>query len=745
MNHDIDTIVSKLTLEEKASLCSGRDMWTTKPIERLGVPSVMVTDGPHGLRKQKASSDHVGLLESIPATCFPSGSALASSWDRALMRRVGVALGEEAATENVAILLGPGVNIKRTPLCGRNFEYYSEDPFLSTEMAASYIDGVQSRGVGTSVKHFVANNQEYRRVCIDTLVDERTLREIYLASFEGAVRKAAPWSIMSAYNKLDGTYCSDNVYLLTRILREEWKYGGFVVSDWGAENDRVEGIKAGLDLEMPGTNGRNDAKIVEAVRRGELDEAALDTAVRRILVFLKKAEQRPDITRYDLEEHDRLAREVAGECTILLKNDEEVLPLASHQAVAVVGELAKAPRYQGGGSSHINPTYLHNTWEEMRPHGAVTYARGYDLASELPDESLEREAITAAKRSDVVVVCAGLPASYESEGYDRKHLRLPANQNRLIEALAATDTPVVVVLSNGSAVEMPWVARVEAVVEGYLGGQAGGGAIADVLYGRTNPSGKLAETFPKRLEDTPASLFGSEGNTVTYREGVFVGYRYYDAKKCTPLFPFGHGLSYTTFAYETIRVDKERITDEEELSVFVTVANTGARAGKEVVQLYIRDIESTVNRPEKELKGFEKVDLAPGERTEIRFTLNKRAFAYYNVDIRDWHVETGDFEILVGSSSRTLPLRTSVHVASTVPVKIEYTINTPLSDILKHPVAVDRLAPLVEKMTALFTSPDAAYPESVREMTESFTLKVIVMFGGLNPDETDALLRDLNT
>ena len=380
----------------------------------------------------------------------------------------------------------------------------------------------------------------------------------------------------------------------------------------------------------------------------------------------------------------------------------------------------------------------------MRLQGTVTYARGYDLASETPDESLEREAIAMAQRSDVVVVCAGLPERYESEGYDRKHLRIPANQDRLIEALAATDTPVVVVLSNGSAVEMPWIEGVEAVVEGYLGGQAGGGAIADVLYGRVNPSGKLAETFPRRLEDTPAALFGSEGNTVTYREGVFVGYRYYDTKKLTPLFPFGHGLSYTTFAYESIRVDNKRITDEGEVAVIVTVANTGSRPGKEVVQLYVRDAESTVNRPERELKAFEKVELAPGERTEIRFTLDKGAFAYYNVEIRDWHVETGDFEILVGSSSRRLPLRTSVHVESTVPLPVEYTINTPLSDILRHPVAADRLAPLVEKMTASFTSSDAVHPESVREMTESFTLKVIVMFGGLTAEETDELLRDLN-
>ncbi len=745
MNDRIETILSQLTLEEKVSLTSGLDMSSTKPLERLDIPSVVLTDGPHGLRKQSTASDHIGMLQSIPATCFPSGAALASSWDRDLIEAVGAALGAECNAEGVAVLLGPAVNIKRSPLCGRNFEYFSEDPFLSSQMAKSYIEGVQSRGVGTSMKHFAANNQENRRMSIDTIVDERTLREIYLASFETAVKEAKPWSVMSAYNKLNGTFCADNSYLLWKVLREEWGHDGFVVSDWGGEDDRVAGIRAGLDLEMPGNGGASDAAIVRAVEAGDLDEGDVDKAVRRVLEFLLKAENRPRTTTYDKQEHDRIARSTAAECIVLLKNDD-VLPLRAGKRVAVIGALATSPRYQGGGSSHINPTFLHNAWEEMQTIGGTRYASGYELASHDADDVLEREACDLAKGSEVAVIFAGLPEGDESEGYDRKHLRIPHNQSRLIERVCATGTPVVVVLSNGSAVEMPWIDDVRAVVEGYLGGQAGGPAIVDVLYGAVNPSAKLAETFPARLEDTPAVLFRSEEDTVTYNEGIFVGYRYYDTKKIEPLFPFGHGLSYTTFSYSDMRVDKERMKDTDQVSVVFTVKNIGPLPGKEVAQLYVRDIESTVNRPDKELKGFEKVALEPGEETEVRFTLGKRAFAYYNVRISDWHVESGDFEILVGGSSRDLPLGRVVHVESTVNVPKRYTLNSPLSDLMKHPVAAARLAHIVENVRTMFSSSDMVSFLTPEEMSGVLTLKMLIAFGlgRLAPEQEKQLLQLLD-
>lgn len=746
MKERIDGILSKLGLEEKAALCSGRDMWTTKEFEALGIPSVMMTDGPHGLRKQRTDSDHLGLFESVPATCFPSGAGLASSWDTALIRKVGEALGKEARAEQIALLLGPAVNIKRSPLCGRNFEYFSEDPLLSSDMAKAYIDGVQSQGVGTSIKHFAANNQEKRRVSLDTIVDERSLREIYLASFESAIKDGKPWSVMSAYNKINGSYCSDNSYLLNDILRDEWGFEGFVVSDWGAEDNRIQGIKAGMDLEMPGNGGMNDAKIVEAVKKGLLDEKALDRVVRRLIEFALKAQevQNGASVRYDTKEHDKLARSVAAECMVLLKNDDAVLPIAKECVVALVGELAEKPRFQGGGSSHINPTYLHNVREEMSLLGTVSYAQGYELESDEENETLVREALDLAKRSEVVVVCAGLPDRYESEGYDRKHISIPANQVKLIETIAAYHSNVVVVLSNGSVVDMPWIDSVAAVLEGYLGGQAGAGAVADLLYGNANPSAKLAETFPHKLEDTPAYLFSSEGNSVRYNEGIFVGYRYYDTKQLEPLFPFGHGLSYTSFEYSNIRVGKEKISDRDSVEVRVTVKNTGSRAGKEIVQLYVRDVVSTVNRPEKELKGFAKLSLAPGEASDVVFTLDKRAFAYYNQELGDWHVESGDFAILVGPSSKITPLRANVHVQSTVTLKVRYTLNSPISDVMQHPVAAKELAPAVENMMAMFSSTNLFAADAAQEMGESLTLKMLMIFGGITPGDVENLLAAMN-
>lgn len=688
MERDIKKIISQMTLEEKASLCSGLDMWHTKPIERLGIPSIMMTDGPHGIRKQAGPS----FSDSVPATCFPTASCLASSWDRSLIERVGKAIGEECQAEGVSIILGPGANIKRSPLCGRNFEYFSEDPYLSSEMAKSHILGVQSQGVGTSLKHFAANNQEHRRHSIDEIIDERTLREIYLASFENAVKYAQPWTVMSAYNKINGKYCSENEFLLTKVLKEEWGHEGFVVSDWGAVDDRVSALMAGLELEMPSSHGINDKKIVEAVKSGKLPEEVLDRAVERLLKIIFKAiDNKKEGATYDKIVHHQLARDVAKECIVLLKNEDNILPLKKSGTIAIIGAFAKKPRFEGGGSSHVNPTMIDIPYDEIEKivgnEAKLLYAQGYNPDNEEIDENLINEAKDVAQKADVAVIFAGLPDNYESEGYDRPHMGMPESHNRLISEVAEVQKNIVVVLFNGSPVEMPWITKVKGLFEAYLPGQGGGNAIAELLFGIVNPCGKLAETFPQRLSHNPSFLnFPGEDDRVEYREGIFVGYRYYDKKGIEPLFPFGYGLSYTTFEYNGISIDKKEINDNETVTVTVKVKNTGNVAGKEIVQLYVRDVQSSVIRPEKELKGFEKVELKPGEEKSVTFTLDKRAFAYYNVDIKDWYVETGDFEILVGSSSKDIRLKETVKVNSTTKIKKKFTRNTPIGDLLEDPV-----------------------------------------------------------
>ena len=669
---DIKKIIANMTVEEKASLCSGKNFWYLKGVERLGVPSMMVTDGPHGLRKQVGEADPLGITESVPATCFPTASALAATWNRDLVTQVGIALGEECRQEKVAVILGPGANIKRSPLCGRNFEYFSEDPYLSGEMAKSHINGVQSQGVGTSLKHYTVNNQETRRMSVDAVVDERTLREIYLAGFEIAVKEAQPWTVMCAYNKVNGTYCAEHPKLMTEVLKEEWGHEGLVVTDWGAMNDRVPGLKAGVELEMPGAKNGNDELIVEAVKSGEMDESVLDAAVDRILkLIFKGAETLAEDYRYDAEAHHQLARQVAGEGAVLLKNEGGLLPLKEGAKLAVIGRFAKEPRYQGAGSSLMNPTRLDNFYEELAKlvgEGRISYAPGYTKQANYPDEALIAEAVETAKDADVVVICAGLTDLYETEGLDRTHMKMPPGHDALIEKLAAEYEKVIVVLSNGSPVEMPWVEDVPAILEGYLGGQAGAGALADILTGRVNPSGKLAETFPVRLDDTPSHHYFPMGPvTVEYREGLYVGYRYFDSVDAEVLFPFGFGLSYTSFEYRDLALSKSRISDSETLTVRLKVKNTGSVAGQEVVQVYVREVESTVFRPEKELKGFTKVNLVPGEEKEVAVALNPRAFAYYNTDLAGWHIESGSFEIMVGASSRDIRLVGEVEMNSAQP------------------------------------------------------------------------------
>ena len=664
---EIKKILSEMTLKEKASLCSGLGMWRTKKIARLGVPSVIMADGPHGLRKEKGGDSQLIIKDSFPSTCFPTASALASTWNRELIGWVGTALGKECLAAGVGVILGPGANIKRSPLCGRNFEYFSEDPFLSGEMATAMICGTQSKGVGSSLKHFAVNNQEYRRMLIDVVIDERTLREIYLAGFERAVKQAQPWTVMAAYNKVNEEYCTEHADLLVKILRGEWGYEGVVISDWGAVAERVRGLAAGMDLEMPGVTNDNNARIEEAVNTGVLDEIILDTAVERLLRLAERSENNfTENYSYDTEAHHLLAKKAAGEGAVLLKNENSLLPLRKDMKLAVVGAFAMHPRYQGSGSSLIHPSRLETLYNEMiaiAGEEQICYAPGYSLTDTGVDESLIVEAERMAEGAEAVVVCVGLTDMDEVEGVDREHMRLPNSHNRLIEAVVKANPRTVVLLSNGSPVEMPWIGKVPAVLEGYLGGQAGAGAHASLIYGLTNPSGKLAESFPIRLEDNPSSLqFPGGPRTVEYRESIYVGYRFYDSVGKDVLFPFGYGLSYTTFAYSSLKAGKKKINAEDGLSVTFKVKNIGKVRGKETAQLYVRDVKTSIFRPEKELKGFVKVDLCPDEKKTITITLDKRAFAFYDIDIKGWVVESGTFEILVGASSRDIRLRDRVDI-----------------------------------------------------------------------------------
>jgi beta-glucosidase len=680
--------VAEMTLEEKALLLSGDGWWKTHALRRLQIPSISMTDGPHGLRKVEGG----GLSTSVPATCFPTASALASSWDTELIREVGVALARESQASDVQILLGPGINMKRSPLGGRNFEYFSEDPILAGKMAAAYIQGVQSQGVGTSLKHFAANNQEYERMAASSNLDERTLHEIYLPAFEIAIREAHPWSVMAAYNPVNGIHASENGVLLREVLRSRWGFQGFVVSDWGAVHDRVKGIQAGLNLEMPGSGDFNRNKIIEAVQNGNLASNVLDEVVEELLaVVLEAQERRQTGVTFDMALHDELARKTAAASLVLLKNAEELLPLdfARIRTVAIIGAFAKLPRYQGAGSSQVNPTRVSTAYDELGKLAGeeleFLYSPGYTDEGTTTDELLA-EAVAQAKRSQVAIIFAGLPDSYESEGFDRFSLDLPAGHNRLIEAVSGALTNVVVVLMNGSAIKMPWSDQVKAIVEAWLGGQAGGGAIADVLTGKINPSGKLSETFPARLEDTPPYPdFPARDKQANYGEGIFIGYRYYDARKIAPLFPFGFGLSYTTFAYSDLRLNATSMKDTERLSVTVRVRNTGRVAGKEVVQLYIHEQGTEVLRPVKELKAFAKVALEPREEKIVQFELSKRDFAYYDVSLQDWAVNEGRFDVLVGGSSDNLGLRQTVEVTPTQKPGQRLTRNSLLKEFAVHP------------------------------------------------------------
>ncbi|MBR0463972.1 MAG: glycoside hydrolase family 3 C-terminal domain-containing protein, partial [Clostridia bacterium] len=743
MDRDIKKIVSQMTLEEKAGMCSGLDFWHLKSVERLGVPQVMVSDGPHGLRKQAQKADHLGLGESVVAVCFPAACAMASSFDKDLMYEMGRTLGDECQAEELSVLLGPAANIKRSPLCGRNFEYLSEDPYLAGKMAASYIKGVQSRGVGVSMKHYAVNNQEYNRMSCSSDLSERALREIYLKAFEIAVKESQPRTIMCSYNKINGVYASENAHLLNEILRDEWGFEGAVMTDWGAVADRVKGLEAGLDLEMPGSGGVNDKKIVDAVKDGSLDEKILDRAVERLLkvIFSYSDGKRPD-TPFDRAADHEKAVDYETECAVLLKNDG-ILPLSGTEKVAYIGAYAESPRYQGGGSSHINASRVDSALESARgKNRQVTYAPGFPTGRDEANAAWLDEAVRAAQGADVAVIFAGLPDVIESEGYDRADMKLPACQNELIKAVLAVQPRTVVVLHNGSPVETPWADETAAVLEMYLGGEGVGEATDRLLYGECSPSGHLAESFPIKLEDNPSYLyFPGDGKHVNYAEGVFVGYRYYEKKGMPVRWAFGHGLSYTTFAYGNLQVS-ERLDDAGCARVTVDVTNTGNRAGKAVAQLYVSDMNGTPERPVKELKGFAKVELQPGETKTVAFELRAEDLSYFNEELNGWYAPSGRYAVMIGSASDDIAVCGTIDFTTKKLPPLTLDGSTTIGELLAHPVTAPVVHEMLSSMGGFFggRKPDKEKkPEGgsmgtddqmMQAMMKGMPLKSLASFGG---------------
>lgn len=665
-------IVEKMSLEQKAKFVSGYDYWHLEEAKELGLPKIMVTDGPHGLRKQntdKKTSDGIGLGNSVPATCMPPAATSACSWDEDLLREEGEALAEECLQEKVSVILGPGTNIKRSPVCGRNFEYFSEDPLLAGKMSANLINGCQSKGIGNSLKHFACNSQEAFRMVVNEVIDERTIREIYFPAFEIAVKEAQPWTVMNSYNRINGVYASQNYWLQEQVLRKEWGFKGLVLTDWGASVDRIPGLENGTDLEMPSSGTLNTQRIIDAVNNGTLKEEVLDKRVDNVVDLIIKS--KPALEKefkFDIEAHHSIARKVAEGSMVLLKNEGGILPLKSGAKVAVIGELAKAPRFQGAGSSVINPTKLDNAYDELVKLGVdVTYAQGYEKGKDEINSQLVSEAKNVAAKADVALVFVGLTEEFEGEGYDRENINMPSSHNNLVSEIAKANENTVVVLAGGSVVYIPWISEVKALLNSGLGGQAGGSAVANILTGKVNPSGKTAETYPLTFDDNPTFGNYPGGPVVSeHKESVYIGYRYYDTAEKEVLFPFGYGLSYTTFEYSGIKLSAKEINDTDTLKVSFTIKNTGNVDGAEIAQVYVADKESTIFRPKKELRAFTKVFLKAGESKEVTLELSKRAFAYYNVNLGDWHVESGDFEIMVGASSRDIKLTDTVNVKSTV-------------------------------------------------------------------------------
>ena len=659
-----ELLLKKLTLEEKCALLSGAETFKTRGMPEHGIPQIWLSDGPHGLRKQAGESDHLGLNPSVPATCFPTASAVANSWDAALGEEIGAALGEEAAAQEVSVVLGPGLNMKRNPLCGRSFEYFSEDPYLAGKLAAGYIRGIQSKGVAACPKHFAVNSQETRRMASDSIVDERTLREIYLTGFEIAVKEGHPRSIMSSYNLVNGTYANENKHLLMEILRGEWGFDGAVITDWGGSNDHALGVKNGSTLEMPAPGGDSVRELLAAVESGKISESDIDARLSELLplVFDTKAALDAAPREFDAAAHHALARRAAEESLVLLKNEDSLLPLAAGSKVAVIGDFAKNPRYQGAGSSMVNSTQVDVLLDKLIDSelNVIGYQQGFDRHGK-PDAALQKSACELAAQANTVILCMGLDEIAESEGLDRSNLRLAQNQVDLLQAVAAVNPKIVVVLYSGSVVETPWLDNCQALLYAALGGQAGAGAVADALAGKVNPCGKLAETWPLAYADIPSAAdFATRRKTVEYREGLYIGYRYFATAEKAVRFPFGYGMSYTTFAYSDMAADEQGVS--------LTVTNTGSVAGTEIVQMYIAKKNSELFRPVKELKGFARVTLAPGEKQRITITLDDKAFRFWNVKANRWEIEGGEYELLVGASVEDIRLceKISVHGTATV-------------------------------------------------------------------------------
>ncbi|MCH1626893.1 glycoside hydrolase family 3 C-terminal domain-containing protein [Ferdinandcohnia quinoae] len=660
MNHQ--DLIKQMTLEEKASLMSGQNFWNTKAIERLGIPSIMLTDGPHGLRKQGGKADHLGLNKSLPATCYPTAATLANSWDKSLLFDVGQDIGKEARSEGVSVLLGPGLNIKRNPLCGRNFEYFSEDPYLTGELASEMVKGIQSNGISACPKHYAVNSQEHMRMTIDEIVDERSLREIYLTGFEKVVKESNPLTMMSSYNMVNGEFANENQHLANDILYSEWGFDGVVVTDWGGNNDRVAGLKAHNQLEMPSTNGITDKEIVDAIHTGTLKESILDEAVDQLLSLLFKVRlDDKEAVQVDYNEHYKKSVEAARQSMVLLKNENNILPLKTGTKVAVIGDFAKNPRYQGAGSSLINPYKLSNPLESLQdsPLNIVGYAQGFKRMGGKSNKLL-REATSLAEFAEVVLIFIGLDESREAEGVDREDLKLAQNQLELVESLVKVNENVIVVLSGGGALELPFADHVQGILHTYLSGQGGGEAVVDILLGKYNPSGKLSETFPIMYTDIPSSsYYPGQQATSEHKEGLFIGYRYFETANVPVRYPFGYGLSYTTFKYSDFVLDG--------LTVSFDISNTGKVAGAEIAQLYIEKVDSKIFRSKKELKGFDKVYLEPGETKRVTLKLTKRDFSYYNPESKDWEIESGSYKIQVGSSIQAIHLEETVEMAGVIP------------------------------------------------------------------------------
>ncbi|HOO25052.1 MAG TPA: glycoside hydrolase family 3 C-terminal domain-containing protein [Clostridiales bacterium] len=736
MKEKIKEIIGKMTLEEKAGMCSGQDTWRLKSVDRLGIPTVMVADGPHGLRKQEAKGDNLGIYDSIKAVCFPAGCAVAASFDKELLEFMGGLLGEECRAEGVSVLLGPAINIKRSPLCGRNFEYLSEDPLLAGILAAAYVKGVQKHEVGTSPKHYAANNQEHRRMTSSSEMNERTLREIYLTAFETVVKESKPWTVMSSYNKINGEYVGESYRLLTDILRNEWGFDGFVVSDWGAVDLRVQALKAGLDLEMPYSDGSGDRDLIEAVKNGKLDEAVLDKAVERILnIIFRYADARGKDAEFDCEKHHGYAAHIAKKCAVLLKN-ENLLPLSRKSKVAYIGPYAQKPRFQGGGSSHINAHKVVGAYEAAS--NTPAYAQGFAADGKPLSEEEIKLAVETAKNADVAVIFAGLPDSYETEGYDRSHMRLPDSQNELIAKIAEVQPNTAVVLHLGSPVEMPWIDKVAAVLNMYLGGEGCGEAADALIYGDANPSGRLPETFPLRLEDTPCYLDFPGDEKVYYSEGTHVGYRYYDAKNMEVLFPFGHGLSYTDFEYSDLEFSADKISDGEKITVSVQVKNTGNFEGEETVQIYTDSAQNKYRR----LAGFKKQNIKPGETKTFEIELDMRAFEEFDERLSDWFCEKDVYTVYAAHSSRDIRLEKQIKINTTKTFNLNVNRNTTLGQLLDHPATKEATSALLAKMGAAVSKGEEVSEEvrqMLRGMALSLPLRSLPSLGFASREQIDGL------